>query len=570
MFKAWLGRVRATFVLSQMALVLFAVAQPALATPAAKDKAPAVCEGFDKKQKIARMGGRNAFARKGVKTVADLQKVTAAQEADLRALLASQGLGDVADGLLAAIREGRVSEGSLQPGDQLDWMAYRKKGKDVATIDDACLASRRAYDTFVVEVPVVKTQEPVAGTCNGSATGSCETKMLKVAASGSAGLMVSMTGPSGTQTIPADWSGAMEQPYKPASTYSFTAKAEGTPGARKTTTHKFVIPKVCVNFAYQGSTMAEEKIPAPSCSKTVAPVIDGEEKKAGPLCKAIPPSIELSSTNEDQKIWRGESITIDGTGHWTDDQVMVEVTGPDGNPVPVEAGKTFPMTLGPFDKPGTYTVKVTVTNEAGDTATDTFTFEVLTRWAVRPYLWAASPIDESVRTVTPAAAGRPEERTKFSLGSAQGVGLGLSYFLTERVSLDTELMFGQTDGNFVHDVGPAWDMGDDSGSILGLAIGPTFHLTPGKRVDVFAGPFVGLFDLGDYEFNGLNRKLDRSFDSEVGFGAQLGLGIPFGQQSPWAGFFAGRYMKLSGEVDGTSQELDIDPLALVAGVSFNF
>lgn len=570
MFKAWLGRVRTTLILSQMVLVVLAVAQPAFATPAAKDKAPAVCEGFDKKQKISRMGGRNAFVRKGVKTVADLQKVTAAQEADLRALLASQGLGDVADGLLAAIRDGRVRDGALNPGDQLDWMAYRKKGKDVATIDDACLASRRSYETFVVEVPMVTEQAAKNGTCNISATGSCETKMLKVDASGSAGLMVSMTGPSGTQSIPANWSGAMEQPYKPASTYSFTAKAEGTPGVRKTTTHTFVIPKVCVNFAYQGSTMAEEKLPAQSCSKTVAPVVDGEEKKAGPLCKAIPPSIELSATNDGQQIWRGDSITIDGKGHWTDDQVAVEVIGPDGNPVPVQAGKTFPMTLGPFDKPGQYTVKVTVTNEAGDTASDTFTFDVLSRWAARPYLWAWSPADEEVRTVTPAAAGRPEERTKFSLGAAQGAGIGLAYLLSQRVSLDGDLMFGKVDGNFVHDVGSAWAMGDDSGSVLGLSVGPSFHLTPGKRVDLFVGPFVGLYDLGDYEFQGLTRKLERGFDSEVGFGAQLGLDVPFGTSSPWSAFFGGRYLKLSGEVDGTSQELNIDPLSFAAGVSYHF
>lgn len=569
MFKAWLGRVRAVVVLSLVALGALSVAQPVWAAPAPKEMSPSLCEGFDKKQKIARMGGRNAFARKGAKTVAELQQITAANEADLRALLASQGLGEVADGLLRAIREGHVRDGSLQPGDKLDWMAYRKKGKEVATIDDACLASRRAYETYVVEVPVVQEQAAKLAICNISASGSCDTKMLKVEASGSSGLMVSMTGPSGTQSIPANWSGAMEQPYKPASTYSFTAKAEGTPGVRKTTTHTFVIPKVCVNFAYQGSAMTEEKLPAASCSKTVSPVVDGQEKKTGPLCIAIPPSIEVTVTPD--KVWRGDSVTVDGKGHWSDDQVVVEVIDQDGNPVPgLNPGKTFPMTLGPFNRPGKYTVKVTVTNEAGDSATNTFAFDVLSRWAFRPYLWGWSPADDEVRTVTAAAAGRPEERTKFSVGNAQGVGAGLAYLLTERVSLDGDLTYGRLDGNFVHDVGSAWTMGDDTGSVLGLSFGPNFHLTPGKRVDFFVGPFVGLYDLGDYDFQGLSRKLHRGFDSEIGFGAQLGLDIPFGSSSPWSAYLGGRFLKLSGEVSGTSQELDLDPLSFAAGVAYHF
>lgn len=578
--KAWLGQVRLGFVISALGLVGSVVALPVVAAPAPKEMAPSVCEGFDKKQKIGRMGGRNAFARKGVKSVAELQKVAAANEADLRDLLASKGLGEVADGLMAAIREGRVRDGSLAPGDTLDWMVYRKKGKEPAILDNACLASKRAYDTFVIEVPIVEEKLPVDAVCKLTATVNCATRMFDVSAAGSsAGVAVSMTSPAGTKGIQNPWSGAIEDTCSAPTAYSWEAKANGTDGWRKTIVHTFVVPKVCVNVGYQGAGPAqEEKLPAKPCAVKAGPKgTDGKDITTRRLCEPPPAAVDVSVSPT--QIWRHESVTLDASGLWEPGHVVVEVFDQDQTAVSgLGQTTTFPQTLGPFDQAGKYTAKATVGNICqgtplsipSDEATDSFEFDVLNRWAVRPYLWLWSPADEEVRTVTAAAAGQPEERTKFSLGAAQGAGIGLAYLLSQRVSLDTDLMFGKVDGNFVHDVGSAWTAGDDTSSALGLTFGPSFHLTPGKRVDFFVGPFVGLYDLGDYEHNGVNRTLKRGFDSEVGFGAQLGLDVPFGAASPWSAFFGGRYLKLSGEVSGANQELDIDPLSLAAGVAYHF
>lgn len=579
MGKAWLRRVRAGLILSAVTLVGSVVTLPVVASPAPKEMAPSMCEGFEKKQKIGRMGGRNAFSRKGVKTVADLQKVAVANEADIRALFAEQGLGALADKFLAAIAEGRVGEGQLKPNDRLQWMAYRKKGKTPAILENACLATKRNYDTFVVEIPVVDEKLPVDAVCKLTAAANCQSKTFDVSAAGSSsGVTVSMTSPSGTKPVSNPWSGAIEDTCAAPDAYSWEAKANGTDGWRKTTLHTFVVPKVCINFAYQGAGEPKvETLPAKPCSTKAGPTINGQPITTRRICEPKPAMVDVTVTPT--QIWRHENVSLDANGYWAEGKVVVEVL--DQNQTPVDGlgqTTTFPQTLGPFDRAGKYTAKATVGNECqgtplsipSDSASDMMEFDVLNRWAARPYLWAWSPADEEVRTVTAATAMNPEDRTFFSLGNAQGAGIGLAYLLSQRVSLDGDLLFGKVDGEFQHDRGAAWTMGDDSGSVAGLTFGPSFHLTPGRRVDFFVGPFVGVFDLGDYEFQGVNRRLDRGFDSEVGFGAQLGLDVPFGQQSPWSAFFGGRYMKLSGEVSNTGQELDIDPLSVAAGVAYHF
>lgn len=99
-----------------------------------------------------------------------------------------------------------------------------------------------------------------------------------------------------------------------------------------------------------------------------------------------------------------------------------------------------------------------------------------------------------------------------------------------------------------------------------ILLGANFHLTPGRRVDLYAGPFVGLIDFGDLRAEG--ERI--GFKDELAYGATLGLDVPFGQSS--AGFAASaRYMIAGAETDEVGSEtLDLDPLVVLVGVGYRF
>jgi hypothetical protein len=58
-----------------------------------------------------------------------------------------------------------------------------------------------------------------------------------------------------------------------------------------------------------------------------------------------------------------------------------------------------------------------------------------------------------------------------------------------------------------------------------LLLGANFHFGGNEKVDLYAGPFIGLVSFGDLVFEG-----DRvGFKDELAYGATLGLDVPFGQ-----------------------------------------
>ncbi len=121
----------------------------------------------------------------------------------------------------------------------------------------------------------------------------------------------------------------------------------------------------------------------------------------------------------------------------------------------------------------------------------------------------------------------------------------------------------------VFDSPTEWLMDHDSSGVLVFTLGPNFHLTPGKKVDFYVGPYIGRaqFDDPSYNLGGSLGTVSLDIDDEFVFGAQIGLDVPFGA-SNWAFHLGGLYMKLPVNLSGV--DLDADPLIGTIGLAYNF
>jgi outer membrane protein W len=156
-----------------------------------------ICQGYQGKQVIQRLGGPRSFNPQPVRSPQELLRYFESHETDLRTVLEAQGVPEIQEPLLAALRSGRgVSERNLSPGETWDWMALRRGGAAV-TASHLCFAprGRRTYEAYQVEVAVQG--EPGGSNCD---------------------------------TI-------------------------------ETTTYQLVIPKVCSNLALQSKSAARETLP---------------------------------------------------------------------------------------------------------------------------------------------------------------------------------------------------------------------------------------------------------------------------------------------------------------------
>lgn len=139
--------------MSTFILVFTGAVMAAMMSPPVQAASDDVCEGVPIKQRISRLGGPNSFSEGAVAgSVAELESLFARYQGDLRQVLESQGMAEVADPLFNAIasRQG-ITEGTVAPGDRFQWMAWRKRGEPTTT-SPVCLATDRTYESFEIQV----------------------------------------------------------------------------------------------------------------------------------------------------------------------------------------------------------------------------------------------------------------------------------------------------------------------------------------------------------------------------------------------------------------------------------
>lgn len=165
-----------------------------------------------------------------------------------------------------------------------------------------------------------------------------------------------------------------------------------------------------------------------------------------------------------------------------------------------------------------------------------------------------------------------------------GFGLGLEYRASDRVGIELGAFSSQIENGFDFDE-PGIDQLDidTEQQVTSILLQLNFHLTPGRRADVYLGPVVGLFTGGDVDIavrspfleDGITR-LKLSADEPVAWGAQVGVDLPIGDRGA---FFHLGATYLNADVtlsevddDGERSEVEAatDPLLLRIGFGYRF
>ena len=102
--------------------------------------------------------------------------------------------------------------------------------------------------------------------------------------------------------------------------------------------------------------------------------------------------------------------------------------------------------------------------------------------------------------------------------------------------------------------------------MMPLLVGGNFHFGASEKVDLYAGPFVGLVTFGDLMFE--DQRI--GFRDDFAWGATLGMDVPF--RNGKAAFSASaRYMFADAESDEVEpQTLELDPLVVMFGLGYRF
>jgi outer membrane protein W len=120
------------------------------------------------------------------------------------------------------------------------------------------------------------------------------------------------------------------------------------------------------------------------------------------------------------------------------------------------------------------------------------------------------------------------------------------------------------------DLDDLWETDKEDITMRLWSLGLNYHFTPDKRVDFFAGAFVGLAQFDSVTYNALGESWKLDFDDDTAYGLNVGIDFPFSVDSPWI-FTAGlRYMWSDVSSKGDVHEIDLNPWALTAGIGYRF
>lgn len=393
-------------------------------------------------------------------------------------------------------------------------------------------------------------------------------------------------------------------------------------GMLETTTHTFVIPKVCGNLALAGTnTKIKLPIPVPvvalavdrdcasgvihvdstgsDANSTIAIISSegaGHRIEAGDLddpapytadltfrivaenkardgkaqqttkdvtvkaCPAPPAACSLSLGGDD--VFVRQPIVVNADGHWVDDGFALRVLDGKGREVErLVPGPKLPYTT-TFSKPGLYRIQGGATNEIGEEAGCEATVFVRPRWNLRPKAVVISPTDRTTDFLD-TAGGMGSQ----GFGSDLGAELDLEYHPTRLIGLELGALVGGVDAERRLDTGGVDVVETDGVGVTMAHLGLNFHFRGRSGVDFFLGPVVAMVDVDDASFAGGS---DWQGGSDTAFGGQLGLDVPLGSATAWSLTGGIRYLGASFDDDAVTGNVKMNPFIGALGLSYGF
>jgi len=196
-------------------------------------------------------------------------------------------------------------------------------------------------------------------------------------------------------------------------------------------------------------------------------------------------------------------------------------------------------------------------------------------WTVRGFGAWVGTTGDALRSGPPIDNFAPVVEFSLTLDDGTGAGLALEYRATRRLGIEALAVLADLDADFrlrVFDQGVSvsQETRDLSTDILGLGL--NLHLTPQRRIDVYAGPLVALVRYGDVtaDFAGGEFIILADFEDDTAFGVTLGADIALGSSGRWACSLALRRLWSSAKVADSIFEVDVDPLIASAGLAYRW
>ncbi len=560
-----------------LAALLGAALQMAIAAPVLAQDG---CIGGDRVREVTQWGNpATTFSPQPIRTLGELKDAVTKYENDIREVFRLAAWPGNPDDFFVAVRSAEeggstVTVREVPVGTEFEWMAFRRRGKP-ACVKRIQWQGREAFKgwnivvvsngmeySFTVPQRCLnlafergRVKPLAAPTCSLSASFDPESDRITVTGSSDAAdfKITAVSTPAGAGELSGVMSaGSGKWTYQPSAdgTYTFTATATGKGGTTTCTAKVEVVRK------------------KPVCS----------------LSASVDPATHV--------------VTLSGSGS-VGQMEITGVTLHDGSPgnvADVQAagsmGWTYDAAPTLPKKPGDYSYGFQAVSrlhgkEATCSATAVVTKEPReVRWILRGFGAQFDTTGDNVLTVRQveiplgfaaasgfrsagaAALQVSEEREQFGIENGGGLGFAVEYMVNRRVGVDLDVILAEIDTNLMYDIDDAWGMDDQNMDIRPLSLGVNFHLTPGRRFDLFVGPFVSLVQYGDVTHRALGRTFRNDPDDDTAFGAKIGVDIPFGWESPWALTLGARYISTS--VDAQSFSLDVDPMIGIVGFAYRF
>lgn len=519
------------------------------------------CQGGERVRSVNRWGNpATTFSPQPANTLEDLKSLITKYRSDIEVVLKRAGWrGNPAD-LFDTIANAKPGDGIVNSiaapqGTEFDWMAFRKRSGP-ACVKDIVWVGRNPFDAWSIKVESegyeytflmpkqclnlgvqkgVTRKAVKPPTCDLKASFNADSDTITVTGSSDASdftltgvsgpgasLMAVTKAPNGTWTLKPTEDGS----------FKFSALAKGDNGMESV------------------------------CEASVAVV----RKK--PVCvinATSDPATKMVSVSSAGSVGNVEMTGFALPGGSSGDLMAVTKSGDMWS---YDAASTLPR------RPGDYTYSfdaVASLNgyEAACSASAVLTREPFNaRWILRGFGGPVSAKGDEYR-LTEVVDG-VEERTELHLGSGTLFGLSAEYLFSNRLGVEAAVMSGDLDSGWMFDRGELWLMAEDDVDFMPITVGLNYHVTPDKRADVFIGPFLGLVQYDDADFESQGETFVRDFDDDVGFGFQAGVDVPFGWDSPWLFTSALRYMATSAEEVGGRFDLAVDPVIITAGIGYRF
>lgn len=195
------------------------------------------------------------------------------------------------------------------------------------------------------------------------------------------------------------------------------------------------------------------------------------------------------------------------------------------------------------------------------------------RWVVRGFGARIEADGDTLRSGPPIDPLPPVVEHSLTLEDGSGVGLALEYRATRRLGVEALALAADLDADFrlrsIDPPAPTTRVTRDVSSDL-LGVGLNVHLTPGRRVDLYAGPLVALVRYGDLRAEAGDLVFSADFDDDTALGVTLGADVLLGSSGRWAATGTLRRLWSTTEVVDTGAELDVDPWIASAGIAYRW